>query len=587
MPLEDLGVVGNCQFAALISRQGAVEWLCLPRFDSEPVFGRLLDPDAGHFQVSAARGPAGTQAYLENTNVLVTTFAAADGRFRVIDFAPRFPQFARIFRPTQLFRIVEPLEGTPLVRVSCKPVLGWSKASPERLYGSNHVRYAGFESQLRLTTDVPLSFLDGEPFALTGRRVLALTWGDPIEEPLNAMADRFFDATVRHWRHWVKQCDIPPLYQREVIRSALVLKLCCFEDTGAIVAAPTTSIPESPESGRTWDYRYCWLRDAFYTLDALRLLGHFEEREAFLDYLLTVAERESELELKPLYRVDGSDQLPERELPHWKGYEGHGPVRVGNGAVTHVQHDIFGELVLALAPIFLDERFSEERSAASWKLLERLAARAVKVAGTPDTGLWELRSASQVHTFSSLMCWAAADRVARLAERREAPSHGVLASAAAGLKQRLLTECWHPGKNSFVAAHGSDIIDAALLQMPTLGFLPAADQRLHTTVAAVRRELEAGNSWLYRYNMDDGFGKPAVAFTLCTYWLVEALARLGKLDEARAVLEGALPKSPLGLLSEDIDPRTRRLWGNFPQAYSHIGLIRAAFAASPEWHEFL
>jgi GH15 family glucan-1,4-alpha-glucosidase len=587
MPLEDLGVVGNCQFAALISRQGAVEWLCLPRFDSEPVFGRLLDPDGGHLQVSAARGPAGNQHYLENTNVLVTTFSAADGRFRVIDFAPRFPQFARMFRPTQLFRIIEPLEGTPLVRVTCRPVLGWSKAAPERLYGSNHVRYAGFESQLRLTTDVPLSFLDGEPFALTGRRVLALTWGDPIEEPLNAMADRFFDATVRHWRHWVKQCDIPPLYQREVIRSALVLKLACFEDTGAIVAAPTTSIPESPSSGRTWDYRYCWLRDAFYTLDALRLLGHFEERESFLDYLLTVAERESELELKPLYRVDGSDQLPERELSHWKGYEGHGPVRVGNGAVTHVQHDIFGELVLALAPIFLDERFSEERSAASWKLLERLAARAVKVAGTPDTGLWELRSASQVHTFSSLMCWAAADRVARLAERREAPSHGVLTSAAAGLKQRLLTECWHPGKNSFVAAHGSDIIDAALLQMPTLGFLPASDQRLHTTVAAVRRELEAGNSWLYRYNMDDGFGKPAVAFTLCTYWLVEALARLGKLDEARAVLEGALPKSPLGLLSEDIDPKTRRLWGNFPQAYSHIGLIRAAFAASPEWHEFL
>jgi GH15 family glucan-1,4-alpha-glucosidase len=586
MPLEDLGVVGNCQFAALISRQGAVEWLCLPRFDSEPVFGRLLDPDAGAFQVSAARGGPGTQAYIENTNVLVTTFTAADGRFRIIDFAPRFSQFQRNFRPTQLFRIIEPLEGTPLVKVSCRPVLGWSKAAPERLYGSNHVRYAGFASQLRLTTDVPLSFLDGEPFALTGRRVLALTWGDPIEEPLAPMADRFFDATVRHWRHWVKRCDIPPLYQREVIRSALVLKLCCFEDTGAIVAAPTTSIPESPESGRTWDYRYCWLRDAFYTLDALRLLGHFEERESFLDYLLTVAEREGELELKPLYRIDGSDQLPERELPHWKGYEGQGPVRVGNGAVTHMQHDIFGELVLALSPIFLDERFSEERSAASWKLLERLAARAVKVAGTPDTGLWELRSASQPHTFSTLMCWAASDRVARLAQRREAPSHGVLSSAASSLKDRILNECWSPSLGSFVANHGGDIIDAALLQMPVLGFLPANDPRLHSTVARVRREL-AVNSHLYRYKMDDGFGSPSVAFTLCTFWLVEALARLGQLSEAREVLERALPRSPLGLLSEDIDPVTHRLWGNFPQAYSHIGLIRAAFAASPEWHEIL
>jgi GH15 family glucan-1,4-alpha-glucosidase len=584
--LEELGLVGNCQFAALISARGAVEWCCLPRFDSEPVFGGLLDPEGGAFEVGPAAGGNGRQQYLENTNVLVTTFETADGRFRVIDFAPRFVQYQRTFRPTQLIRIVEPLEGTPLVRVGCRPVLGWSKQRPERTTGSNHVRYLGFASQLRLTTDVPLSFVDGEPFALTRPLTLALTWGDPIEEPLAPLAQRFFDETVRHWRRWVKQCSIPPLFQREVIRSALALKLCCFEDTGAIVAAPTTSVPESPGSGRTWDYRYCWLRDAFYTLEAFRLLGQFEERERFIDFLLTIAARERELELKPLYRIDGSTELSERELPHWQGYEGHGPVRVGNGAAAHQQHDVFGEMALALTPIFRDERFAPERSAATWQLLERLATRALAVAGTPDTGLWELRTAARVHTFSSVMCWAGADRVATLAAQRGAASATALKAGAAALKERILAESFNPTLRSFAATHGGDGLDASLLQLATLRLLEPDDARLHSTIDAVRRELMV-DGWLHRYRMDDGFGVPAVAFTICTYWLVDALARIGRLSEAREVLERTRQATPLGLIGEDVDPRTRRMWGNFPQAYSHVGLIHAAFAASPSWHEVL
>jgi GH15 family glucan-1,4-alpha-glucosidase len=551
------------------------------------VFGRLLDETGGTFEVCPARGQEGVQRYLENTNVLETTFTAPDGQFRVIDFAPRFTQWQRTFRATQLWRIIEPIQGTPLVRVSCKPVLGWSKRAPDVVQGSNHLGFDGYPTKLRLTTDVPLSFIDGEPFALTGRRILALTWGEPVEEPLGPMADRFLEATVQHWRHWVKACNIPPAFQREVIRSALALKLCCFEDTGAIVAAPTTSIPESPDStGRTWDYRYCWLRDAFYTLDAFRLLGQFQEREKFIEYLLTVAEREQELALKPLYRVDGSDHVPEATLGNWSGYEGHRPVRVGNAAVSHVQHDVFGEMVLALSPIFLDERFVQERSAASWRLLERLAARALQVAGTIDAGLWELRSASQVHTFSSVMCWAGADRVARLAEARGASSAAQLSAAAAALKERIANEAWCAAKKSFAATHGGDVLDAALLQLATLRFLPSDDLRLISTVDAVRRELEH-DGWMYRYHVDDGFGPPTVAFTICTYWLVEALARVGKMDEARAVLERARPASPLGLIAEDIDPKSGRMWGNFPQAYSHVGLIHSAFAAAPPWHDVL
>src|SRR6185436_17110243 len=277
----------------------------------------------------------------------------------------RFEQHGRMFRPTLLMRIIEPLEGSPRISVRCDPVLGWSKKPPVVVAGSNHLNYAGYPSELRLTTDLPISYLDGRPFSLVGRQRLVLTWGAPVEEPLAPLCDRHLNETVRHWQRWVKQCDIPPRYQREVIRSALALKLHCFEDTGAIIAAMTTSIPESAGSGRTWDYRYCWLRDSYYVLNAFGLLGQFEEREQFVQYLLNVAGGAPGLTLAPLYRVDGSHNLDEAILENWPGYNGEKPVRIGNAAALHSQHDIYGEMVLALTPIFLDERMGAERSPAA------------------------------------------------------------------------------------------------------------------------------------------------------------------------------------------------------------------------------
>ena len=330
------------------------------------MFSTLLDSeDGGRFRIGPANGETGTQRYLPNTNILETTFQTPTGSFRVIDFAPRFLQFGRAFRPTQLIRIVEPIEGTPRIAVVCEPRLGWSKERPSVVQGSHHVRFEGFASQLRLTTDFPLSYLGGQPFTLTGRQHLVLTWGAPVEEPLAPLCERFWNETARYWQRWVKQCDIPPLFQQEVIRSALTLKLHCFEDTGAIIAAMTTSIPESPGSGRTWDYRYCWLRDSYYVLNAFGLLGQFEEREQFVQYLLNVAGGAPGLNLAPLYRVDGSQNLEESILENWPGYNGEKPVRIGNAAALHSQNDIYGEMVLALTPIFLDERMSAERSPAA------------------------------------------------------------------------------------------------------------------------------------------------------------------------------------------------------------------------------
>jgi GH15 family glucan-1,4-alpha-glucosidase len=582
MRLEGIGVIGNCQSSALISSLGDVVWCCLPRFDSEPLFGSLLDPDAGTFSVRPADGSAGLQSYVSNTNILETRFVTSEGTFRVLDFAPRFSQYDRFFRPTELHRVIEPIDGTPRVRVRCDPRLGWSKQRSSIIQGSNHIRYEGFDTPLRLTTDIPLAYVEGQPFALTRRHHLALTWGSPIEEPLEPLTMRFLEQTTRYWQRWVKHCNVPPLYQATVIRSALTLKLHCYEDTGAIVAAMTTSIPEAPGSGRTWDYRYCWLRDAYYVLSALRLIGQFEEREQFTRYLLNIAANHVSMDLAPLYRVDGGVDLEESVLASWAGYEGEGPVRVGNAAARHAQHDIYGEMALALAPIFIDERFAAERSTQTLDLLCKLAEKAVNVAGTPDAGIWEFREEWRPQTFSSLMCWAAADRVAAIAERHRPGRADELRAAASRIHREIIDRTWSSSLGSFVASYDGRDLDASLLQLPSLRFLPADDPRLVATIAVVRRELSI-DGWMKRYD-GDPMGRTDVAFTMCTFWLVEALARIGDKAGARGVLDFALKAlSPRGLLSEDYDPVTGRMWGNFPQAYSHVGLIHAAFAASPPW----
>jgi GH15 family glucan-1,4-alpha-glucosidase len=586
--LEDLAIIGNCQYSALVDRTGSVVWACMPRFDSEPLFASLLDErDGGCFQIAPADGSEGVQRYVQNTNVLETQFTTAEGSFRVIDVAPRFWQYERMYRPTKIVRIVEPLQGAPRIRVRCSPILGWSKQTPAREYGSNHINFQGYDAELRLTTDVPLSYVDGIPFVLTEKKHFVLSWGSPVQESLPPLCDRFYRGTVRHWVDWVKNCSIPSMYQAEVIRSALALKLHVYEDTGAIVAAMTTSIPESPASGRTWDYRYCWLRDAYYVLDAFRLLGRFEEIERFSYYLLNIAASTPDLNLAPLYRVDGTTNLEETLLESWSGYRGDGPVRVGNAAAQHTQNDIFGEMVLALLPLFSDERFRSEQSEASLELMRRLTRKAIAVAGQPDAGIWEYRQDWHPQTFSSLMSWAAADRVANVLQRYGRAGYDEMRASADRMRDDILTHAWHAEQQTLVARYGGTEVDAALLQAVILRFLPPTDPRVQSTIDAVLRHL-LRDGWLLRYNFDDGFGVPTVAFVMCSFWLVQALVTVGRVKEARAWMDRICQSmTPLGLLSEDVDPRSGQMWGNFPQAYSHVGLIHAAFSVSPPWHEVL
>ncbi len=584
MVIEALALIGNCQISALIDRSGSLVWGCLPRFDSEPVFSRLADPDrGGHFDVIPAEGGKGQQRYVENTNVLETTFESPEGSFRVLDFAPRFWLHGRIFRPRQVFRIVEPLEGLPRIRVRCAPTRGWSSEAPSAVEGSSHIVFDGFGSPLRLTTDLPLSKLSGEPVALTGRRHLVLTWGAPVEEPLPALCDRFLTETVRYWQRWVKHSNIPPQYQREVIRSALSLKLHCFEDTGAIVASMTGGLPGGPGGEETADDRYCWLQDASGALDAFRLLGHFEEREHFVEYLLNVATSSEDLRLAPFYRIDGT-RATEEGLWELCGLAKDAAPCAGPSFESEVVGTICGEMVLALAPGFMDQRFSGEISAATRALLERLARKAIETFATwARDGTCACPGGAR--TFSSLMSWVAADRMARVALHDAPWLHREFAAAAAQMRRAIIDRAWNPDLGTFVSNFDGSEVDPSLLRMAPLRFLPVDDPRLRSTVDAIWKVL---GDEPFGMAFDDGWGLRRTPSVAAAFHLVEALAATGRAEEAKSVLlRGYVAFSPLALLSASFDPAGLRMSGNFPHARSHVEFIRAAFSASETWADLV
>jgi GH15 family glucan-1,4-alpha-glucosidase len=588
------GLIGNCHLSALVGMNGAVEWMCAPRPDSPPVFGRLLDPEGGQFAITSVVSDCTIQQrYLPNTNVLLTTVTLQNGdAFQITDFCPRFEQYGRIYRPAALFRLVEPLQGAPAICVSCRPVSGWDKMPVQPVRGSNHLRYEIRGEPLRLLTNMPLTYLCEEtPVALTQKLYFGLTWGLGIEDDLVTVSHDFLEQTTRYWRTWVKNCSVPRLHQHEVIRSALTLKLHCFEDTGAILAALTTSLPEQPGAARNWDYRYCWLRDAYFSLTAFHNLGHFEEMEAFLKFLLNIAHthEHSRDHLRPVYTLSQGLPLPETEHANWAGYQGSVPIRSHNQAAEQVQNDAYGEMILTFTPIYFDERFFDLRTRDLDGLLAHLAKLCVRSIGRPDAGLWEIRSGWREHAFTNLLCWAGLERLERIKEAGYLASLSVDLTNARIQAAEALLRSVHDGA---VRNGPSDIsYDAALAQLPILGY--PNRQLCEATVAQIAHALalprtgeEAG--FFYRYVREDDFGKPKAAFVICSFWIAQALARLGRLSEARSILDRVLSAANhVGLFSEHFIPSTNIQCGNFPQAYSHVGLINAAFAVSPPWSDVL
>lgn len=593
--MYNYGLIGNCQTAALISSHGSIDWCCMPRPDSAPIFGRLLDADGGNFSIQPATvdGAKSNSDYLPNTNVLVTHITCRDGSaYQITDFCPRFEQYGRMYRPIAIFRIIEPLHGTPVIRAVCRMVNGWDKRVVQPMRGNSHLRFELGVDHLRLTTNMPLTYLcDETPFALQEPLFFALTLGAGLEDDLVEVSRRFLKQTTNYWRTWVKHCSIPSRYQRETIRSALALKLHCFEDTGAILAALTTSLPEEDHRGRNWDYRYCWLRDAYFVVTAFNNLGHFEEMEGFIKYLLGIAQHQEHFHdrLRPVYCLDQSLPLPEKEHSNWRGYGNNTPVRSFNQAAEHVQNDVYGEMILTLAPIFFDERFHHLRSNEHQELLGHLGRLCVRNIGQPDAGLWEIRNGWREHSFSNLMSWAGIERLIRIRDAGYLKNFNedlirAKLDAENALQRAVVNGALRNGP-------GDDTFDAALLQLALVRY---PDRMLcENTVAAIWDDLKlndtpAGRAFLYRYLRNDDFGQPGSAFLVCSFWLAQALAKIGRHAEATAVMnETVRAANPLGLLSEHYAPQRTVQLGNFPQAYSHVGQINAAFAVSPLWSEVL
>ena len=584
----DLSPIGNCQVSALIDDQAGFVWACQPRVDGDPLFCSLLEPKAaaGEWRIGLENQVSATQRYLKNTPILVTRLTDADGAVAdVFDFCPRFERSGRMYRPVAFVRIVRPVSGAPRMKVALSPAAGWGARDAKRTSGTNHIRFLVRPQPLRLTTDAPiLHLLEGRAFRLEAPLHFFLGPDEPFVGNVNQELAMMLHQTSGHWRDWVRGLAIPLEWQRQVIRAAITLKLCQHEETGAIVAAMTTSIPEAANSGRNWDYRYCWIRDAYYTVQALNRLGALDVLELYLGYLRNIVDAAKGGHIQPLYAVSGEARLEEGQAEALAGYRAMGPVRVGNAAFTQVQHDAYGQIVLSNAQAFFDERLFRKANGADFAALEKVGERAWKTHDQPDAGLWEFRTRTSVHTYSAVMSWAACDRLCNIAgELGLAARANVWRRRAGKIRATIEKEAWHPKQKRFAATFGGDELDASLLQLIDMRFLEAGDPRFLATFNAVEQGLRRGEHML-RYAAEDDFGLPETAFNFCTFWLIEALHLVGRTDEARALYERMLERlTPAGLLSEDTDFETGELWGNYPQTYSLVGLINCAGLLSRPW----
>src|SRR5499427_6638019 len=585
----DLAVVGNGRTAALVDPQARIVWWCFPRYDGDPLFCRLLagDEEKGFTDVVLDDMVDCQSEYLRNSAVVTTVLTDRHGNsVRITDFAPRFHQFGRVFRPPQLFRIIEPVSGLPRVTIRVRPTHDYGRPLARHSSGSNHIRWHNETTVLRLTTDAPLSLIESEaPFVVT--RSLHLVFGpdEPFTGELATVTREFCDRTRDYWMTWVRGLSISYDWQDAVIRAAITLKLSTFDETGGIVAALTTSIPEAPGSGRTWDYRYCWLRDAYFVVKALNRISATQTMEEFISFTLGIASNPNG-PLRPVYSVVPTDPLDEWTASELKGYRGDGPVRIGNAAADQAQHDAYGSIILAATPMFFDRRLPRPGDEGLFRLLESLGDKAAETAFVPDAGIWEYRGRKRIHTHSAAMCWAGCHRLAAIATRLGLKDRAAHWNRIADpIRDTLLARAWNDERGAFTASFEGDDLDASVLLLPELGLLDAQDPRFIHTVAAMEREL-VREKHVMRYASADDFGLPVTAFLICRFWLIDAWWSLGRHDEARELFEDALAhRNRYGLLSEDLDPQTGALWGNFPQTYSMAGLILTAMRLSRSWED--
>lgn len=595
LPIGAYGLVGDCRSVALVGVDGSVDWCCLPRFDSPSIFARLLDPErGGSWQVAPTVPFRSWQRYAERTNILQTIFETDRGRAEVTDFMPvaegTIREHARPHARPRLVRVVTGLAG----RVPFRQVVGLRPdyaRQPDPLVaedGHLHGDAAGCHFHLSGTT--PITGAD-QPFDIATGETIAfgLTAGAPghcgqgvggVEDVRAALR-----TTRQFWWTWANRCNYQGAFSDHVIRSALVLKLMTYAPSGALVAAPTTSLPEWFGGPRNWDYRFTWLRDSSFTLYTLFQLGFHDEAHEFMGWLTDLT---LERKVANFYTLDGQASPPEEELDHLAGYRHSRPVRIGNGAADQLQLDVYGE-VLDCAYLYASR--GGELSTELWAELAHLADLAAQRWEESDASIWEVRGTYQAFTYSKVMCWVALDRAVKIARRRHLPADFERWERARdAIREVVMARGWSEKVGAFAQAFGSDTLDAAALRLAQVGFLDPADQRLASTIAAVDRGLSDG-PMLHRYDVGqtrDGLSGGDGLFVMCAFWLVDGIAHTGQLEEAERRFERLLSfSSPLGLFAEEVDPASGELLGNYPQAFSHLALIAAAVNIERQRHHNL
>lgn len=580
----NFGIIGNCRSAALINEKGSIDWCCLPKFDSPSIFAKILDQEkGGGFWIETKNKFNITQEYLGDSCILKTIFENEEQAFELIDFMPRFQtEDGQYYAPPELIRFVNPIKGNPQIQLQYDPRLEYAQGKTTHKIKQNgivsEVETPTHDSLFLYTNTEKKSVLNKEYFSLNSPLFFNLSYNEKLKLPTlsNCLLD--FERTKVYWMNWCSKTPVFDQYNGLIQRSAMTLKLMSYDKTGAVLAAVTTSLPETIGEVRNWDYRFCWIRDASMVIRVISKLGHKRIVKNFINYIVElIPDKDQKLQI--MYGINGETLLTEEFLDHFSGYENSKPIRIGNAAYSQKQNDIYGILMDAIHAEMKEFPTDFERSEEIWSIVKGIVWVVKNNWQKADKGIWEFRSEDQHFTFSKVLCWVAIDRAIKIAElvgKQEMALKWTPIKEA--IKNDIETHAWNEEVQAYTQSYGSQFLDASVLLIEQYGFVSAHEERFKKTVKAIEKEL-AFNGLLYRYKNQDDFGLPSSSFTVCTFWFINSLIKIGEVEKARKYFEDLISYSNhLDLFSEDIDFDSKRLLGNFPQAYSHLALIDTALS---------
>ena len=576
------GIIGNCKSSALINEDSSIDWCCLPQFDSSAIFCKIIDNHiGGSFKIEAAESYIITQQYINNTAIVRTNFKNPKNEFEVLDFMTRYKlDDQNFYSPPEIQRLIKPIKGLPKIKVLYNPTLEYANGKTKTYEKEDFIvsvfDEASYETLFLYTDIEKKKILENKEFELSKSVYLNLSYNEKIDLPSLSKSEEEFIKTQDYWLNWCKKAPSFKSYNKEITRSSITLKLLTFEKTGAVLAAATTSIPETIGEVRNWDYRFCWIRDASMVIKIIAKLGHQRIVKNFIDFIVNLIPNKNE-KLQIMYGIDGQKNLTEKILKHLSGYKNSKPVRIGNAAYIQKQNDIYGILVDAIH--FQIEKFKDisYKHEQLWSIVKSVVWVVEKNWKKPDKGIWEFRNEDQHFTFSKLLCWVAIDRAIKISNLikngRKSDKWKILREE---IKNDIHLNAWNPKIKAFTQSYGSDFLDASVLLMESYGFIDCKDPKYVDTVKAIEREL-LFDGLLFRYKNNDDFGEPKSSFTVCTFWYINSLFKIGEETKAKNLFDQLLSNSNhMGLFSEDLDFKTKKMLGNFPQAYSHLALIETA-----------